>query len=180
MHRLLLVAVAIAAVPAHADAPRLGGMVAVRAVDLAGQIVSDPDVGFSIAGVAELPPVEGLTAAIEPGLSLSGSGKYRLAYIAAPIVARMRFATSRRVRVRVTAGFVPAVLAWASLRDSEGTSIRDHVRPRDVTVMGGGGIEVGQFFAELRVARGVVTVHAEDPGLFILNEEIGLWLGIQR
>jgi hypothetical protein len=87
-------------------------------------------------------------------------------------LARARFcgafgerAPSRRARAR---------WRWLDVREN----IRDHVRWWDLAVTLGVGLERGNLFAELRYARGLVTIHSDEPGLFIVNEELGLWVGV--
>lgn len=184
MQRLAVV-LALGSASASAEPLRYGAMVAARATNLTGQIDSAPYVGFSAAGDIEVPLAEGWSIVAEPGLSLSGSSKYRLGYIGLPLAGRLRVSLEPKTRVRVTWGVAPAVLAWATWvsdggEDESRQSVREHVRVWDLAFIAGVGIERGAYFAEVRVGRGLVTIHGDNAALFIATEELGLWMGFVK
>jgi hypothetical protein len=177
------VAVTCATAAARAEPLRFGGAIAGRVTSLEGQIQSDPSFGFAVAGIAELPFDPMWSVATEPGVRWSGSQKYALVYVALPVVAHVRYPVGGAWHLRGTAGLIASVLVKADLvsggrEDNESRmNIKQHLRWWDVGVVAGAGVERGLYFAELRWSRGLATIHADDLSLFVVNTELGLWIG---
>jgi hypothetical protein len=185
MRALLVVGFACVAMRARAEPPRYGGAIAGAVTNLDGQIASDPSLGFAVAGIVELPFDRKWSIAAEPGVQWSGSEKYALVYVALPMVARVRHPIGAGWLVRGTAGVIASLLVKAELvTESDGNKggfdIKQHLRWWDVGVAAGAGVERGPYFAELRWSRGLVTIHADDPSLFVVNTGLGLWIGFRQ
>lgn len=173
------------ATPASAERPLLGAAAAARVTDLDGQVASDATLGLAVAAVVAVPVTPRWRIAVEPGVRRAGSGKYSLVYAALPVLAHVGYPIGHRWQLRGTAGFMASALARATLFTSDddgpvGQRIDETVRRWDLGVVAGVGVERPGYFAELRWSRGLATVHAQEPGLFIVNTELGLWIGILR
>jgi len=170
---------------AHAEGIRFGAMASARVTDIAGQVPSDPDLRFAAAALVEQPLAPLLALAAEPGIAQAGSSKYPLLYLSLPLVARMRWAVSARSRVRATLGPRVSYLATAKMKvnDDDGPvyeDARNHFRAWDLAALVGLGVERGDYFVDVRYARSLVTIHTDDPALFAVNHELGLWIGLAR
>jgi hypothetical protein len=178
--------------PARAQDVTVGARAGLRATTLGGQIVEHWAMYPAVAGVAlfEISPY--FAAGVEPGLVLSGSDRYRLTYASLPLVGHGRYPLGDRWRLRASAGLAPAWLLDAKAKSSYGDDdggeheveedVGDDVRTLNVSLLGAAAIEWRMdrghwLFAELRYGRGLITLDRGDPGVFITDREIGLWLG---
>ena len=177
MRWFLVIASVCAAVPGRAQ-PRYGGALGGRASNLAGDVASDTTLSVALEGIVELPLGEHWSVAAEPNIGSTGSGTYDLLYAALPIVARVRYPIGPAWRVSLNVGLTANILVKAERTDDTGReNIRDQLRWWDVGLVVGAGVERGKLFAELRYARGLVTI--ADVG-DVFTTEVGLWIGIVR
>ena len=179
----LFAALAIAT-PAHAE---VGAILGVRSTSLDGQVQDDGRLNVAGAGIVTFALAAGFEIAAEPGLQLSGSNRYLFVYPTVSALARYayRFAPTRRVRavVGIGAGYLYSAYHHEQIEGSgyEWNSIAGIAR-WNVTLIAGIGVDqrtsAGRtWFGELRLQRGVTTVDDDMSPLFVVNQEVGLWLG---
>jgi len=171
----LVIASLCAAVPGRAQ-PRYGGALGGRASNLVGDVASDTTLSVALEGIIELPLTESWSVAAQPNIGSTGSGEYDLLYAALPIVARVRYPIGPVWRASLSFGLSANVLVKAERTDDDGReNIRDQLRWWDLGFVVGAGVERGKLFAELRYARGLVTIADEGD---VFTTEVGLWIGL--
>ena len=172
---------------AAADGVAAGARAGLRATTLTGQLETDWAFRPAVAGVFFLQLSDAFAVGAEPGLAVAGSGKYRLTWFDLPIVAQGRYPLAARAHLRGSAGLGPGLrLAATELSEYEGETtgddIGEHLRKFDLGLVAGAALEWRQapgrwFFVELRYGRGLTTVDRDEPGLFVVRQELGIWIG---
>lgn len=188
----LVAAVACAALlssaEVRADGITAGARAGLRATTLTGQIGDDWALFPAVAGILLLDLSDTFAAGVEPGFAWSGSDKYHLTYVDLPFLAHGRYRLGDDLRLRASVGVAPAIRVGATQvqQDDDGLMIEedvsDNVRRLDVGLVAALALEwrLGGgpwLFAEVRYGRGLTTVDRQEPGLFIVRQEVGLWIG---
>lgn len=172
----------------RADGLTAGARAGLRASTLTGQIRDDWALFPAVAGILLVDLSDAFAAGVEPGFAWSGSDKYHLTYIDVPVLAHGRYRLGDAVRLRASVGGGPAIRVGATQlqQDDDGLMIEEdvseNVRRLDVGVVAASALEwrLGSgpwLFAELRYGRGLTSVDRQEPGLFIVRQEVGLWIG---
>lgn len=172
----------------RADRVVAGARAGLRATTLSGQIADDWALLPAVAGVLLVELSDAFAAGIEPGFAWSGSDKYHLTYVDLPVLAHGRVRLGDALRLRASLGAGPAIRVGATQlqEDDAGATIEedvsDNVRRLDLGVVAASALEWRPgggpwLFAELRYGRGLTTVDRQEPGLFIVRQEVGLWIG---
>jgi hypothetical protein len=175
---------------ADAGAGRVSGgaRAGLRATTLTGQICEDWALFPAVAGILSFELSDELAAGVEPGFAWSGSGKYHLTYVDLPVLAHARYRPDEAIRLRASLGGGPAIRVAATQvqEDDDGQPISedvsDNVRRIDFDLVAAAAVEWRPaggpwLFGEIRYGRGLTTVDRQEPGLFIVRQEIGLWIG---
>jgi hypothetical protein len=181
-------AVLLGGANAAAERVSIGARAGLRATTLTGQIDEDWTLLPAVAGILSFHLSDAFAAGVEPGVAWSGSGKYHLTYVDLPVLAHARYPVGETLRLRASLGGGPAIRVGATQvqEDDEGEPIEedvgDNVRRLDVGLVAAAAAEWqlggGRWlFTEIRYGRGLTTVDRQEPGLFIVRQEVGLWIG---
>jgi hypothetical protein len=170
---------------AHAE---VGAMVGVRSASIVGDVDDDSDVALAAAGVVMYALPAGFAVGSEPGIRRSGSSNYRFTDLVLPAVGRYTIALSPHHRVRATLALAFAWRAAAEHLESAENGYEwedlDDVRVWDIDAIAGVGYEYAtsarRYFAELRVARSLLTLDTDVMPLAIYRRELGIWVGVSR